>query len=69
MLISLGEYAKRHGRNPVTARARAQSGKFKTAQKIGRNWVIDEDEPWNDLRIKSGKYIKRDGNATDNAGQ
>ena len=29
-----------------------------TARKIGRNWVIDDSEPWPDRRVKSGKYIK-----------
>ena len=31
-------------------------GRFETAQKIGRNWVIDDAEPWPDSRVKSGKY-------------
>lgn len=57
MLISLVEYAKQHGRSPQTARQVAATGGFKTAQKIGRNWVIDSEEPWIDRRIKSGKYV------------
>lgn len=57
MLISLVEYAERHGKSPQTARQVAATGGFKTAQKIGRNWVIDSEEPWIDRRIKSGKYI------------
>ena len=56
-LISLVEYAKTHGINSATARRRAQSGKYKTARLIGRNWVIDKNEPHIDYRIKSGKYI------------
>jgi hypothetical protein len=35
----------------------ALRGGFKTAQKIGRNWLIDESEEWKDHRIKSGKYV------------
>lgn len=57
MLISLAEYAKAHDRAPATARQMALRGGFKTARKIGRNWVIEDTEPWPDRRIKSGKYI------------
>lgn len=51
-LISLGEWAKKNGIDPATARQRAGRGSFKTAQKIGRNWVIDEDEKLIDHRKK-----------------
>lgn len=40
MLISLREYAEAHGRAFRTARQMAETGGFKTAQKIGRNWCI-----------------------------
>ncbi|MFP3154191.1 hypothetical protein LQZ18_07125 [Lachnospiraceae bacterium ZAX-1] len=56
MLISISEYAKRHGKSHVSAQQMAQRGGFKTAQKIARNWVIDENEPYPDARVKSGKY-------------
>ena len=49
-LISLAEYAARHGKSDRTVRQKAEAGGFKTAQKIGRNYVIDEDEPYTDLR-------------------
>ena len=55
-LISLTEYAKRNGKDRGTVRQKAKRGGFKTAQKIGRNWVIDENELYQDLRIKTGKY-------------
>ena len=55
--IPLSEYAKQLGKNPVTARQRAARGAFKTAEKIGRDWFIDPNEPWNDNRLKSGKYV------------
>lgn len=42
MLISLVEYAQRHGKDPATARQMALRGGFETARKIGRNWVIDD---------------------------
>ena len=56
-LITLKEYAERHGRNPASFRQKALRGGFKTAQKIGRDWMIDENEPLEDQRITSGKYI------------
>ena len=58
MLIPLSEYAKAHGRDPATARQMALRDGFMTARKIGRNWVIDDAEPWPDRRVKTGKYIK-----------
>ena len=55
--ITLKEYALRLGKNPVVVRHRALGGAFKTARKLGRDWVIDEDEPYpEDKRIKTGKY-------------
>ena len=51
-LISLGEWAKKNGINQATARQRAGRGAFETAKKIGRNWVIDEDEKLVDHRRK-----------------
>lgn len=44
MLISLSEYAKMHNRSGDTLRRLAEKGKLKTAQKIGRNWVVDSEE-------------------------
>lgn len=51
-LISLVEYARRNGRDQSTAKQKAARGGFRTAIKIGRNWVIDEDEPYIDNRYK-----------------
>ena len=59
MLVSLREYAEAHDRDPATARQMALRGGFETARKIGRNWVIEDTEPWPDRRIKSGKYGKK----------
>lgn len=56
MLISLAEYAALHGKAQISARKLAQRGRFETAKKIGRNWVIDDAEPWPDSRLKTGKY-------------
>ena len=57
MLISLIEYAEKHGKDPDNVRKKAANGRFKTSRKIGRNWVIEDDEPWEDKRVKSGNYI------------
>lgn len=46
-----------HNKAPVSARQKAARGGFKTAQKIGKTWVIDSEEPYNDERIVTGKYV------------
>ena len=45
-MISLPEYAKIHNKHPSVLRKFAERGLLKTARKIGRNWVIDEKEPY-----------------------
>ena len=57
-LISLAEYARLNGIDPATVRQRASRGAYRTARKIGRNWVIDKNEPHVDRRFKSGKDDK-----------
>ena len=52
MLISLVEYAKKNGRDPATCRQMALRGGFTTARKIGRIWVIDDQEVYPDHRKK-----------------
>ena len=49
-LIPLKEWAIAHGIDPATARQRAGRGAFETAQKIGRDWLIDKDEKLVDHR-------------------
>lgn len=56
-LISLAEYAEKHGITHDAVKKKCQRGGYMTARKIGRNWVIDEDEPYQDNRIKSGEYV------------
>jgi len=56
MLISLSKYAAAHGKAAISVQQKARRGGFETAKKIGRNWVIDSDEPYSDRRIKSGKF-------------
>lgn len=52
MEITLKEYAERHGRALATVRQKAYRGGFKTARRVGRDWLIDEDEPLVDNRRK-----------------
>lgn len=48
--ISLKDYAEMHGLHPATVRQRASRGAFSTARKVGRDWIIDSDEPLVDHR-------------------
>lgn len=57
-MITISEYAKKYNKSPVTIRQSCQRGRFKTAKKVGRDWLIDENEPFVDKRIKTGKYKK-----------
>lgn len=45
-MISLAEYAQIHGKAPNSIRAMASRGRFQTAKKDGRNWIIDASEPY-----------------------
>jgi len=49
-LVSFAEYAAMHHVAAATVRPKNLRGGFKTAQKIGRNWVIDRNEPYSDDR-------------------
>lgn len=57
MLIALTEYAKRHNRSGDTLRRLAEKGAFRTARKIGRNWVIDSEEAYPSRRRTMTKPI------------
>jgi len=50
------EYAEMHSKHHVTVAQKCQRGGFKTAQITGRDWLIDEDEPYTDNCVISGKY-------------
>ena len=54
--ITIKEYAERHGLNHSSLRHRCERGGYKTARKLGRDWVIDEDEVFVDRRVKGGNY-------------
>ena len=58
-LISLSEYAALHGRAAISVQQKARRGGFKTAKKIGRNWVIDAEEPYEDNRHGSIENVVR----------
>jgi len=51
-LISLPEYAKLVDKQEATVRQKVLRGKLK-AIKIGRNWLIDKNEPYIDNRKKA----------------
>ena len=63
--ITLVEYCRIHGKDPSRARRKCIKGDFKSAEKIGRDWFIDQNEPWIDRRIKSGKYVDWRKNTND----
>lgn len=44
MLIALTEYAQKHNKSSDTVRRLAEYGNLLSAQKIGRNWVVDSEE-------------------------
>lgn len=52
-LIPIADYAALHEKDVSTVRQKAQRGGFKTAKKIGRDWFIDPDEDYKDLRFKN----------------
>jgi len=50
--ILLSEWARKNGISDVTARQKAQKGFLKTVEKSGKFWLIDEDEPNADNRMR-----------------
>ena len=54
-MIFLRDYAKKHGKTADAMRVKAERGRFKTAKKFGRDWLIDENEPLVDLRTINKK--------------
>ena len=58
-LIPLAEYAIMHGKAPISAQQKARRGGFRTAQKLGRDWVINAAEPYDDNR-KGKKMTKEE---------
>ena len=52
MLISLKDYALKHGRSSDTVRRLAEQGKLLTAKKTGRNWAVEDSEPYPSSQAK-----------------
>jgi len=50
--ISLAEYAKLHNVHPDNVRQKILRGNLQ-AIKIGRNWIIDKKQPYEDKRRKA----------------
>lgn len=57
MLVALAEYAKIHNKNCDTVRRLAENGRFATARKIDRNWVVDSEEAYPVKKRRSMKPI------------
>ena len=55
-LITLKDYAARHGLNAATLRQRILRGGIPEAQKLGRDWFVPEDLTLTDHRVKTGEY-------------
>ncbi len=57
MLLSLRQYAEKYGKDVGNLNRLIHQGRL-PAQKVGSQWVIDEDvKPPEDRRVKSGKYV------------
>ena len=54
-MIPIKDYAKLHGVTSSTVRIKCLKGHFVTAEKIGRNWYIDEAERMPDMRLKTSR--------------
>lgn len=56
-LITLKDYAARHGLNATTLRHRILRGGIPEAQKLGRDWFVPEDLELTDRRVKTGEFV------------
>ena len=65
-LIPIVQYASRIGKAPCSVRQKCQRGTLPGAVKIGRDWLIPEDAPYTDNRIKTCQYISWRKQAPDN---
>lgn len=55
--LSCKDYAEKVGVSPQTVKIKCLGGRLPGAIKVANRWLIPEDTPWVDLRVKSGKYI------------
>jgi hypothetical protein len=44
--VTLAEYARIHEKDYANTRRKLLAGGFETAEKVGRQWLIDPDEPY-----------------------
>lgn len=56
MLIPIEYYAMMYQRPKPAIMQRCITGRFSTAKKMGRNWFIDENEPFSDNRSPMTKF-------------
>ena len=54
--LTVPESAAKVGREPSAIRRKILRGTLPGAIKIGRDWLIPADTPYEDQRIRSGKY-------------
>lgn len=55
-LLSVSEYAAKVGKVPSAIRHKIRRGNLPEAVKMGRDWFIPVDTPYDDKRFRSGKY-------------
>lgn len=55
-LLTVPEYAAKVGREQSAIRRKILRGTLPGAVKMGRDWLIPADTPYEDQRIRSGKY-------------
>ncbi len=55
-LITIKEYAARNSLEHANVRHKCQRGAYKTAVKLGRDWLIEESEKDVDHRVRTGAY-------------
>lgn len=56
-MLTITQFAARIGKAPRSVRQKCQAGTLPGAVKIGRDWLIPENAPYPDQRIKSGQYV------------
>ena len=57
MKITLKDYAVKNGITPSAVRHKILRGNL-NAVKMGRDWLIEDDELYTDKRVITGKYKK-----------
>ena len=55
--IPLKDYAEKIGKSRTSCYNKYKRGGFQSAVKLGRDIWIDENEPFLDARVTSGRYV------------